>query len=144
MTSTGKRSPQRASAPGAYGEGDEGRQVGQGESPATPLTHSYSGKALAVCDRVTENDGAATPGVDEVIWNTPQKKAQAVATLKTTRVSPSTASTCLHSKAKRQETPPGHPLHAVPGDASTLLASPETHMQKRRLIGNPTGFRREQ
>lgn len=37
------------------------------------LTHSYSGKALAI-RRVTENNGAATPGVDTVIWNTPQKK----------------------------------------------------------------------
>src|SRR5258708_34505564 len=45
------------------------------------LTHSFSGKAMAV-RRVTENDGAATPGVDKVIWDTPQKKAQAVATLK--------------------------------------------------------------
>lgn len=45
------------------------------------LTHSYSGKALAV-RRVTENNGAATPGVDKVIWDTPQKKARAVATLK--------------------------------------------------------------
>jgi RNA-directed DNA polymerase len=44
------------------------------------LTHSYSGKALAV-RRVTENNGAATPGVDKVIWDTPQKKAQAVARL---------------------------------------------------------------
>src|SRR5881398_1301664 len=45
------------------------------------LTHSYSGKALAV-RRVTENKGSATPGVDQVIWDTPQKKATAVATLK--------------------------------------------------------------
>ncbi len=45
------------------------------------LTHSYSGKALAV-RRVTENKGGATPGVDGVIWNTPQKKATAIATLR--------------------------------------------------------------
>jgi RNA-directed DNA polymerase len=44
------------------------------------LTHSYSGKALAVRG-VTENDGGATPGVDKVIWDTPQKKAQALARL---------------------------------------------------------------
>jgi len=36
------------------------------------LTHSFSGKALAV-RRVTENQGKNTPGVDQVLWNTPQK-----------------------------------------------------------------------
>jgi RNA-directed DNA polymerase len=45
------------------------------------LTHSFSGKALAV-RRVTENDGGATPGVDKIIWDTPEKKATALATLK--------------------------------------------------------------
>src|ERR1700693_1527530 len=41
------------------------------------LTHSYSGKVLAV-RRVTENDGKKTPGVDKEIWDTPEKKTQAV------------------------------------------------------------------
>jgi retron-type reverse transcriptase len=41
------------------------------------LTHSYSGKVLAV-RRVTENDGKKIPGVDQEIWGTPEKKTQAV------------------------------------------------------------------
>jgi RNA-directed DNA polymerase len=41
------------------------------------LTHSYSGKVLAV-RRVTENKGKKTPGVDREIWDTPEKKTQAV------------------------------------------------------------------
>ncbi|MCW3055215.1 MAG: RNA-directed polymerase [Chthonomonadales bacterium] len=45
------------------------------------LTHSFSGKVLAV-RRVTENDGRKTPGVDGEIWNTSEKKAQAVETLR--------------------------------------------------------------
>ena len=45
------------------------------------LTHSYSGKVLAV-RRVTENNGKKTPGVDQEIWNTPEKKTQAVHALK--------------------------------------------------------------
>jgi RNA-directed DNA polymerase len=45
------------------------------------LTHSYSGKVLAV-RRVTENNGKATPGVDQEIWDTPEKKTQAVHALK--------------------------------------------------------------
>ena len=44
------------------------------------LTHSFSGKALAV-RRVTENQGKRTPGVDRQIWDTPEKKATAVQTL---------------------------------------------------------------
>ncbi len=45
------------------------------------LTHSFSGKALAV-KRVTENQGKRTPGVDGETWNTPQKKGEAISTLK--------------------------------------------------------------
>jgi RNA-directed DNA polymerase len=45
------------------------------------LTHSYSGKVLAV-RRVTENNGKKTPGVDQEIWDTPEMKTQAVHALK--------------------------------------------------------------
>jgi RNA-directed DNA polymerase len=45
------------------------------------LTHSYSGKVLAV-RRVTENNGKKTPGVDQEIWDTPEKKTLAVHALK--------------------------------------------------------------
>src|ERR1700722_630025 len=45
------------------------------------LTHSYSGKVLAV-RRVTENNGKKTPGVDQEIWDTPEKKTQAVHALR--------------------------------------------------------------
>src|SRR5947209_8252500 len=45
------------------------------------LTHSFSGKALAV-RRVTENQGKNTPGVDRIIWNTPRKKINAIYSLR--------------------------------------------------------------
>ncbi len=45
------------------------------------LTHSFSGKALAV-KRVTENPGKRTPGVDGTTWNTPQEKAAAIQMLR--------------------------------------------------------------
>ena len=45
------------------------------------LTHSFSGKVLAV-KRVTENRGKHTPGVDGEIWKTPKAKSKAVASLK--------------------------------------------------------------
>ena len=44
------------------------------------LTHSFSGKALAV-RRVTENQGRRTPGVDRETWETPAKKATAIGAL---------------------------------------------------------------
>ena len=44
------------------------------------LTHSFSGKALAV-RRVTENQGKRTAGVDGETWETPAKKAAALHTL---------------------------------------------------------------
>jgi RNA-directed DNA polymerase len=45
------------------------------------LTHSFSGKALAV-KRVTENQGKRTAGVDGVVWDTPAKKMAAIHALK--------------------------------------------------------------
>src|SRR5258708_17110608 len=45
------------------------------------LTHSLSGKALAV-KRVTENQGKRTPGVDGKTWTTPQEKATAIQMLR--------------------------------------------------------------
>ncbi len=45
------------------------------------LTHSFSGKALAV-RRVTENQGKNTSGVDKETWDTPEKKAKAVSGLR--------------------------------------------------------------
>ena len=45
------------------------------------LTHSHSGKVLAV-RRVTENNGKKTPGVDREVWDTPEMKTQAVHALK--------------------------------------------------------------
>ena len=45
------------------------------------LTHAFSAKVLAV-KRVTENQGKRTAGVDKIIWDTPEQKAMAVATLR--------------------------------------------------------------
>ena len=45
------------------------------------LTHSYSGRALAIL-RVVSNSGAKTPGVDGVLWNTPEAKSAAFSTLR--------------------------------------------------------------
>src|SRR5436305_12139687 len=45
------------------------------------LTHSFSGRALAIL-RVISNSGAKTPGVDGVLWNTPEAKSKAFGLLR--------------------------------------------------------------
>ena len=45
------------------------------------LTHSFSGRALAIL-RAVSNSGAKTPGVDGVLWNTPEAKSAAFGTLR--------------------------------------------------------------
>lgn len=45
------------------------------------LTHSLHAKLLAV-KRVTRSQGAKTPGVDNIVWQTPKQKMQAALSLK--------------------------------------------------------------
>jgi RNA-directed DNA polymerase len=46
------------------------------------LVRSTAGRSLAV-RRVTENQGRRTPGVDRVVWSTPEQKRNAIVALKT-------------------------------------------------------------
>src|ERR687886_306145 len=43
------------------------------------LTHSFAARALAIL-RVVTNSGARTPGVDGVLWDSPEAKAAAFST----------------------------------------------------------------
>jgi RNA-directed DNA polymerase len=45
------------------------------------LTHSFSGRALAIL-RVISNSGARTPGVDGILWDTPEAKSAAFQALR--------------------------------------------------------------
>jgi RNA-directed DNA polymerase len=56
-------------------------KYGRAKALSWLLTHSRSAKLLAV-KRVTENKGAKTPGVDNVIWRTDRQKYAAVQNLK--------------------------------------------------------------
>jgi RNA-directed DNA polymerase len=56
-------------------------QYGKAKALSWLLTHSRSAKLLAI-KRVTENKGAKTPGVDNVIWRTDRQKYAAVQNLK--------------------------------------------------------------
>jgi RNA-directed DNA polymerase len=72
------------------------------------LTHSFSGKALAV-RRVTENQGKRTPGVDKVVWDTPERKGQAVGTLRTRSYRPHPLRRVYIPKANGKKRPLGIP-----------------------------------
>ena len=85
------------------------------------LTHSLSGKALAV-RRVTENTGKRTPGVDGAIWKTPKQKAEAIQSAHPTRIPPASITANVHSQKQWCETAPLDPDHARSSHASLVLA----------------------
>jgi RNA-directed DNA polymerase len=72
------------------------------------LTHSFSGRALAV-KRVTENQGKKTPGVDKVVWDTPELKAEAVMSLKRRGYQPQPLRRVFIPKANGKMRPLGIP-----------------------------------
>jgi RNA-directed DNA polymerase len=72
------------------------------------LSRSYSAKVLAV-KRVTENEGKRTPGVDGVLWDTPQKKAHAVQTLHQRGYRPQPLRRVYIEKANGKQRPLGIP-----------------------------------
>ena len=61
------------------------------------LTHSFSGKALAV-KRVTENQGKNTPGVDKDIWDTPRRKPRPYAGFGREDITLSRYGACIYPK----------------------------------------------
>lgn len=73
------------------------------------LTHSFSGKALAV-KRVSENKGKNTPGVDKVIWRTPRAKTNAIASLKRRGYSALPLRRVMIPKKNRKMRPLGIPV----------------------------------
>jgi len=72
------------------------------------LTHSFSGKALAV-KRVTQNQGKLTPGVDRVVWDTPQAKHKAIGSLRRRGYQPQPLRRVYIPKANGKKRPLGIP-----------------------------------
>jgi RNA-directed DNA polymerase len=72
------------------------------------LTHSFSGKALAV-RRVTENQGKRTAGVDGVLWSTPTQKMMAVHALRQRRYRPRPLKRVYIPKSNGKRRPLGIP-----------------------------------
>lgn len=73
------------------------------------LTHSFSGKALAV-KRVTENRGKRTPGVDGITWSTP-KSTRSSFVAQTTWLPAVSIEADLHPEGQREAAAPGDSLH---------------------------------
>jgi RNA-directed DNA polymerase len=105
------------------------------------LTCSFSGKVLAI-KRVSSNQGKRTPGVDNVLWNTPKKKAQALGDLRSNGYQPLPLKRVYLRKKDGTPRPIGIPamrdrarqaLHLLPLDpVAETLADPNSH-----------GFRKE-
>lgn len=72
------------------------------------LTHSFSAKVLAV-KRVTENKGKHTPGMDKVVWSTPEQKANAVLSLQRRGYRPQPVRRVLIPKKNGKTRPLGIP-----------------------------------
>jgi RNA-directed DNA polymerase len=72
------------------------------------LTHSASGKLLAA-RRVTANDGRRTPGVDNELWDTPQRKLAGAMSLASRGYRPSPLRRIYIPKANGKSRPLGIP-----------------------------------
>lgn len=105
------------------------------------LTHSYSGKALAV-NRVTENQGRKTPGVDGKTWSSPESKSQAVTSLKQRGYKPLPLRRIYIPKANGKKRPLGIPtMKDRAMQALYLLALDPIAETKADL--NSYGFRKD-
>jgi RNA-directed DNA polymerase len=75
------------------------------------LTHSFSGRALAIL-RVISNSGAKTPGVDGIVWNTPEAKSDAFKALRRHGYQPQPLRRVYIPKSNGKQRPLGIPTVA--------------------------------
>jgi RNA-directed DNA polymerase len=75
------------------------------------LTHSFSGRALAIL-RVISNSGAKTPGVDGIVWSTPEAKSEAFKALRRHGYQPKPLRRVYIPKSNGRQRPLGIPTMA--------------------------------
>ncbi len=105
------------------------------------LTHSYSGKTIAV-KRVTENKGKKTPGVDGKTWSTPDAKMKAVLSLKRNGYKPKPMRRVYIPKTNGKERPLGIPTMKDRAMQALYLLALEP-IAETLADGNSYGFRPE-
>lgn len=105
------------------------------------LTHSFSGKAVAV-RRVTENQGRRTPGVDNETWSTPKSKSTAVMSLKQRGYKPQPLRRIYIPKANGKKRPLGIPTMKDRAMQALYLLALEP-IAETTADRNSYGFRKE-
>ena len=90
------------------------------------LTHSFSGRALAIL-RVISNSGARTPGVDGILWNTPEAKSAAFHTLRRHGYRPQPLRRVYIPKSNGKRRGLGDSHDDRPSHAGPLPAGPRSH-----------------
>ena len=105
------------------------------------LTHSFSGKAIAV-RRVTENDGKKTAGVDDILWDTPEKKMDAVRSLKQRGYKPLPLRRVYIPKSNGKKRPLGIPTMKDRAMQALYLLALDP-IAEHRADPHSFGFRRE-
>jgi RNA-directed DNA polymerase len=104
------------------------------------LVRSFGGRAIAV-KRVTTNRGQQTPGVDKVVWDTPEKKAQAIEDLREQTKRPQPLRRITIPKSSGGRRPLGIPtMHDRATQALHLLSLEP--LAETRADPNSYGFRR--
>src|SRR3977135_3174820 len=90
------------------------------------LTHSFSGRALAIL-RVVSNSGARTPGGGGILCHTPGTKSAAVPRPASARLPTATAPPGVHTEEQRQIARSRDSHDGRPGDAGPLPARTRSH-----------------
>jgi RNA-directed DNA polymerase len=105
------------------------------------LASSCSAKAIAV-KRVTANNGATTPGVDKVLWSTPEDKMRAVRSLTRRGYRPPPLRRVYSPKASHGLRPLGIPTIRARARQALHLLTWEP-IAETTAAGNSSGFRPE-
>jgi RNA-directed DNA polymerase len=105
------------------------------------LTHSFSGRALAIL-RVVSNSGAKTPGVDGILWNTPEAKSAAFGTLRRHGYQPQPLRRVYIPKSNGKRRPLGIPTMADRAMQALYLLGLDP-IAESQADGHSYGFRLE-
>jgi RNA-directed DNA polymerase len=105
------------------------------------LTHSFAGRALAIL-RVVSNAGAKTPGVDGILWNTPEAKSAAFYTLRRHGYQPQPLRRAYIPKSNGQQRGLGIPTMCDRAMQALYLLGLDP-IAESHADGHSYGFRRE-